>query len=447
MNIRKGLAAGVLALGLAVVAPLAGQANATDSIVVGPDTFKSELKAGVSLELKAGYYGGTYRIPEGVHITAAKGVDSKDVRIDSFEVFSKGVQISNVTFDADKGRNAAIRLSYSISGLRVENVTFKDKYEVGIWAQPQLPSDPGVTDANGVRIMSNVFEGVSYGGDTDTDVHIEALSSSSVEIMKNHFKGRVEVWSHGTQTRLSGVKIESNYWTPTDKYAGPTKNLLKIRRIDAANIQDNHINGIKGVTAITVQSSSRVKLISNQIDGVLVGIGIIGGNKDIEGDVSDDIQMDGNKIAHVNTGINVSLDKYQNSEIIMLGRNGGNTIENADYGVDVAAGTMKDGYKFVVECGNHFLNIRENRLSRPSLVDDHELAGKCSSNETPEESGKGGTTTVNTDGDNANNANGAKAPNTGAVSVIETLAAITGLSAVAIAGAIYARKRAYNANK
>lgn len=119
MNIRKGLVAGVLALGLAVVAPLAGQAKATDGIVVGTDTFKTALKPGASLKLKAGYYDGTYRIPEGVHITADDGLDPSAVKIDSFEVFSKGVSISNVTFDAANGNDAAIRLSSDISGLRI----------------------------------------------------------------------------------------------------------------------------------------------------------------------------------------------------------------------------------------------------------------------------------------------------------------------------------------
>lgn len=184
--------------------------------------------------------------------------------------------------------------------------------------------------------------GVSYSygepkpNTTDTDLHLDVLDSSSITIKDNYFKGKVEVWSHDSQTRLSDVHITGNRWTPTDGYAGPTVDLLKIRRVDGGTITDNHITGLSQVAAITVQASTKIEVNANEITGSKSGIRIYG--------ESNDIGMTSNTIKDVETGVEVltNLAKDRNYTLRMYP---GNTIDNATaYGVDVKEDTMMNGY-------------------------------------------------------------------------------------------------------
>lgn len=454
---RKGLAAGVLALGIAAIAPFASNVNAAD-IKATPDTLANVLKTAQNndiVTLASGEYKGSYGIPAGVTV---KGESRDGVLVTRFNVSSDKVTITNLTMAGEN--DSAIAVSGKASNLHVSEVTFKDAYNRAI--------NGYVEDLGKTEITGNKFNGVTYGSGDNHDIYLVAKKSTSVVVSGNQFKGVVQVRGVNGDNRVSGVVYDRNNWFKENYPSGEGTSLMIMYNKDTKITNNTFDVEKKSGAVIALQGgNSNITIDTNEVDGGSQGISTNTSSWATDGAVSDNIVISNNTISNQvlagivanggNTGLTlrgnvISKPGYYG---VYIGREKpeltnsntvleGNTITGAKlYAMYVDNTSIKNGEKVVVKDGNKFENNGAD-FSKNALVDDQRKADVPGKTDKPSGDNGNNSNNANQPGAN-NNAEGAKAPNTGAANVLTALVALTTVSALAISGAAYARLRAHKA--
>lgn len=342
-------------------------------------------------------------------LTVNSAIVLKKININSSDVAIDGGNSRNLTLTGDKavsinGENKTVS-NIDVTGLKID----AGGYNVYL---------PNGTKASDISVVNNLL--------TSSDNVFYALGltgSSQINILNNETTngGTIQIVGAARNDTVKGVNIIRN------KAVKNGTTMVLFGWVDDAVVHENYIKSSRhSSSAMTMVGVNNIKISNNKIYNYQTDLSISYGG----------FSWLGGAYQNMNTP----------STSLQISHN---TFADSDDAITFRANSLGDTPKF--EC-----NYIENTTNAIATKDVNGIKDVNEGQEYSDEVAKctpAPTTPETNNTDKAdtnkadNNAAGAKAPNTGAVSIVETLAAVTAMSAAAIAGAIYIRKRAYSANK
>lgn len=432
MNIRQGLAAGALALGLAVVAPFSLNAMAAE--ITGGDGQTAQqvidkAAAGDTVVLTAAQNNTSFKVDKPLTITANGNVVLSGATIASKDVTIDGAD--KLTF-TNAGKNL-ITFKESAKAAYTDVTIKNTKFFNGNWA---IFTGWSKMNLSGLKVEHNTFDSIDHAlfarnlyNTKEVYIGYNTLSDGLFQVTGATDTKKI-VEDGQTKTVVTAVYPLTNFVfehnvKKSDQSALLGVNMIRFGYIENAKISDNYVkydastrSGGYGFGLIA--KSDNIKFINNYVSNAAMGFAVLRGDErdgneyDSDAAASSNITFENNTVDNSTMGIAFGKQSLvANTELVLKD----NKFNNTDTGI-VDGGTGR------------------NLTDKDNVV-------------TPSESNKTPSTDNTTEQEAAtdDNANGVKAPNTGANNIVNVLMAVLGLSTVSMAGAVYAYARVRKFNK